>query len=187
MESLYDFIKKQSKLELLSEQIEEGNYKKAQKTLNEIIFERTLYMGMQKKNNIKNEIDHALKVYIAGPYTPNNASLHDAARISHENTINAIDFGIDVINKGHLPYIPHLSHFIHLYGKEMLSYEYYTKADIEWLKDCDAILYYHPKIGDSKGADNELKIAINSEKTVFFSPYEIPQHISGKRGSISEK
>ncbi|MGC8533146.1 MAG: DUF4406 domain-containing protein [Candidatus Parvarchaeum sp.] len=187
MESLYNFIKKQSKLELLSEQIEEGNYKKAQKTLNEIILERTVYMGAQKRDNVKNEIDHAMKVYIAGPYTQNDTDLHDAARIAHENTVNAIDFGIDVINKGHLPYIPHLSHFIHLYGKERLSYEYYTKVDIEWLKDCDAILYYHPKIGDSKGADNELKVAINSEKTVFFSPYEIPQYTPKERQSTSEK
>ena len=118
---------------------------------------------------------------------PKNASAHDAARIAHENTVNAIDYGVDVINRGHLPYIPHLSHFIHLYGKETLSYEYYTKADIEWLKDCDAILYYNPKIGDSKGADNELKIAIDSGKTVFFTPYEIPYYVPVKKQSFSRK
>ncbi|MCL4397381.1 hypothetical protein M1494_03495 [Candidatus Parvarchaeota archaeon] len=184
MESLYNFIKKQSKLELLSEQIEKGYSEKAQKTLNEILLERTLYMGITKKNNLENEIDRALKIYIAGPYTPKNASAHDAARIAHENTVDAINFGIDTIDKGHLPYIPHLSHFMHLYGKETLSYEYYTKADIEWLNDCDAILYYHPITEESKGADNELKIAIGSGKTVFFSPYEIPRHVSAKKQEI---
>ena len=183
MDSLYDFIRKQSRLGLLSEQIEKGSKERAQRTLVEIILERTFYMGIQKKSNLDNNIDRPLKIYIAGPYTPNNASPHDYARIAHENTVNAIDYGIDVVDKGHLPYIPHLSHFMHMYGKKTLSYEYYTKADIEWLKDCDAILYYHHRIGDSKGADNELKIAIDSGKTVFFSPSEIPKYMPAKKDS----
>ena len=185
MESLYNFLKKQSMLELLSEQIGKGNNEKAQKTLVDILFERTIYMGIQRQNNIENQIDHPLKIYIAGPYTPNNASTHDAARVAHENTVNAIDFGVAVADKGHLIYIPHLTHFIHLYGKKILSYEYYIKADSEWLKDCDAILYYHHKIGDSKGADNELKLAIDSGKTVFFTIYEIPQYVPAKKEPLT--
>ena len=181
MDNLYNFIKKQSKLELLSEQIGKGNKEKAQKTLVEMSLERAFYMGIQKKNNLENEIDRPLKIYIAGPYTPKDASAHDYARIVHENTVSAIDYGIDVADKGHLPYIPHLTHFIHLYGKKILSYEYYIKADSEWLKDCDAILYYHHKIGDSKGADNELKLAIDSGKTVFFSVYDIPKYVPAKK------
>jgi hypothetical protein len=184
VESLYNFIKKQSKLELLSGQIGKGCSKEAQRTLHDILLERTFYMGIVKKNNLENEIDHPLKIYIAGPYTPKNTSMHYAARIAHDNTVNAINFGIDTVDRGHLPYIPHLSHFMHLYGKETLSYEYYTKADIEWLKDCDAILYYYPKIGYSKGADNELKIAIDSGKTVFFTIYEIPRYVPAKKQGI---
>jgi hypothetical protein len=156
-----------SKLQLLSALLKEGNEEKAQETLDEILITR-------KKINGDSEINHTLKIYIAGPYTPKNASMHDAAKIAHENTVNAINFGIEVIEKGHLPYIPHLSHFMHLYGKKTLSYRYYTEADIEWLHNCDAILYYGNKIGLSKGADNELKIAIDSGKRVFFSVNEIP-------------
>ncbi len=184
MESLYDFLKKQSKLGLLSKQIGKGNNEKAQKTLVEITLERALYMGIQKESKLENQIDQPLKIYVAGPYTPKNASPHDSARIAHENTVNAIDYGIDVIDRGHLPYIPHLAHFVHIYGKKTLSYEYYTKADIEWLKDCDAILYYHNIIGDSKGSDNELKFAIDNGKTVFFSTYEIPRYVPAKKQGL---
>jgi hypothetical protein len=180
MKGFYKFSKKQSELELLSEHLEKGDKEKAQETLVKIINECASYM---KKNNLENEIDRPLRIYIAGPYTPNNASAHDYARIAHENTVNAINFGIDTIDRGHIPYIPHLSHFVHLYGKKTLSYDYYTKADIEWLKDCDAILYYHPVIGDSKGADNELKIAIDSGKMVFFSINEIPKYMPTKKKS----
>ena len=184
MESLYDFIKKQDKLGLLSKQIEEGSNEKAQKTLVDIVFERTLYLVVQKRNNLENQIDCPLKVYIAGPYTPNNASMHDAAKIAHDNTVKAINYGIDTADKGHLPYIPHLSHFMHIYGYKALPYEYYTKADLEWLKDCDAILYYNHDIGNSKGADNELKTAIDSGKTIFFTIYEIPKYVPDKNRTI---
>lgn len=52
MESFYNFTK-QNKLELLSEQIKKKNDKKAQKTLNDVMLERTLCIDAQKKNGIK--------------------------------------------------------------------------------------------------------------------------------------
>src|SRR5437899_174736 len=40
---------------------------------------------------------HRLKIYIAGPYTPSNSDIHDAARVAHKNTMEAIKAGIAVI------------------------------------------------------------------------------------------
>ncbi len=180
MEDLYHFIQKQNKLKSLSELIGKEEDEMAQKTLYNITLERALYFGVCKKNNVENEIDHPLKIYVAGQYTPKDVSMHDAARVAHNNTVYAIDMGAMVIDKGHFPYIPHLSHFIHLYSNLSLTYDYYIKADAEWLRCCDAIFYYsrglEHKIGESKGADNELKMAIDSGKTVFFSANEIPRY-----------
>lgn len=186
MDSLYEFINKEqkSKLEGLSKLIEEGKHERAQSKLMNIIFERTLYMGVLKEKGIENKIDHTMKVYVAGPYTPKETSLHEAARVAHLNTEFAIHEGMQVIDKGHFPYIPHLLHFIHLYGGKSLPYEYYADAGIEWLQACDAILYYDGRIGKSKGADNELKIAIDSGKTVFFSIYEIPHYVPAKKQNL---
>ena len=157
-----------NRLELLASFLSDEKNEEAQKTLEEIIKQRK---NIKKDQNV---IDRSLTVYIAGPYTPYGASMHDAARKAHENTLTAINIGVDVIEKGHLVYIPHFSHFMHLYGKKALSYKYYTEADIEWLNMCDSILYYNHSIGASKGADNELRIAIQNGKRIFFSVDELP-------------
>ena len=65
-----------------------------------------------------------LKIYIAGPYTPKGADIHDAARIAHKNAHRAIRAGISVIEKGHVPFIPHLTHFIHLETDNPLPVEF---------------------------------------------------------------
>ncbi len=159
-----------SYLEELSYEIKDKKEKEAQRTLESLIKQRE---GIKPKQNL----NKPLFIYIAGPYTPYNSDPHSAARIAHENTIKALNIGIDVADKGHIPYIPHLSHFIHLYGKKELPYEYYTKTDISWLEKCDAILFYDHKIGKSKGADKELAFAIDTGKMIFFSINEIPPYV----------
>ncbi len=162
-------MKNRSSLEKLSFYIKEGDLTNGQNTLDKILKQR-------KGLNNEKSIEQQLTVYVAGPYTPYNADKHDAARIAHANTGAAIDFCVDVVDKGHLPYIPHLSHFMHLHGKKGLSYEYYTTADMVWLDKCDAILFYNHKLGDSKGADKELAFSIDNDKLIFFSVNEIPQY-----------
>jgi hypothetical protein len=49
-----------------------------------------------------------MKIYIAGPY-----SSHDHAAVD-TNVTAAIDAGIAVLKRGHVPFIPHLSHFVDL-------------------------------------------------------------------------
>ena len=162
-------------LKALSAALGSGDKRSAQYVLDKLLEERQELI----KNGKEQEIGHELKVYVAGPYTPHGASLHDAARFAHENTVMAINVGTEVITRGHQVYIPHLSHFVHLYGSKTLSYKYYTEADIVWLGLCDAILYYNHKVGESSGADNELKLAIESGKQVFFFVDEIPVYKAG--------
>jgi hypothetical protein len=109
----------------------------------------------------------ALKIYVAGPYTAPDDDGHEA------NTQHAIDAGIRVFEKGHYPYIPHLTHYVDLRARRIgakLSWEDYIKWDTPWLKTCDALLY----LGKSKGADLELELARKLKKQIFFSLSEIP-------------
>jgi hypothetical protein len=109
----------------------------------------------------------ALRIYIAGPYTASDQSGHEL------NTHRAIDAGIAVFNKGHYPYIPHLTHYVDLRAKGTgvnLSWSDYIKWDLPWLDLCDALLY----LGKSKGADLELERAKEHKKRVFFSVSEVP-------------
>lgn len=112
-----------------------------------------------------------LKIYVAAPYTPDTCDIHDAARIAHKNTLTAIRIGIELIKKGHYPFIPHLSHFIHLESDEPLSRDYYCGADYVWLECCDALFY----VASSKGADAELNFAIGRGMLIFKSLDEVQE------------
>jgi hypothetical protein len=111
-----------------------------------------------------------LKIYIAGPYTPLGVNSHDAPRIAHRNVSNAIRAGIAVIEKGHIPFIPHLTHFIHVETERPLPASYFYEYDMTWLQYCDAVLY----LGNSKGADRELNWAKKRGLRIFYSVGQIP-------------
>lgn len=161
-----------SSLRRLSKFLKAGDKEVAQATLDAILSDRKAKMDAGRTPETKAE----LKVYVAGPYTPYGASLHDAAKVAHENTVAAINAGLDVVSRGHFPYVPHLSHFTHIYGKKTFSYKYYMDSDMKWLHACDAILFYRHVIGASSGADNELREAIDKRKQIFFFAEEIPQN-----------
>ena len=78
---------------------------------------------------------------------------------------------MDILKKGHCPFIPHLTYFIADCNTDFEpSYEGYLEWDFAWLEVCDAILYLAP----STGADRELEYAKGRGLIVFKSVSEIP-------------
>ncbi len=126
----------------------------------------------------ENLLRKPLTIYVAGPYTPTNCDLHDAARIAEQNTQRAIRAGIEIMLKGHYPYIPHLTHFVHIQMKndEALKGDYWYQYDLKWIGTCDALLYLAP----SRGADVELKYAQEHGFQIFRSLDEIPNIANGE-------
>lgn len=112
-----------------------------------------------------------LRIYVAGPYSPQSENRHKCVREAAQNTDKAIEAGIRVLEKGHIPFIPHLSHFVHTHHKCNNEFAWYT-IDNSFLEHwATAILYMAP----SKGADAELKLARKLELEIFFSVNEIPE------------
>lgn len=109
-----------------------------------------------------------MKIYIAGPYTRGDTA---------QNVRNAIVAGNNVAALGHTPYIPHLTHFWHMLIPRPI--EFWYRFDIEWLKVCDAVLRLP---GESKGADEEVRIAKDMDKPVYENFADIPR----ARGLVSE-
>ena len=108
-----------------------------------------------------------LRIYIAGPYTAADE------RGLENNTYAAIDAAIAVFRKGHIPYVPHLTHYVDVRAKQTatpMTWQDYLRWDMPWLELCDAVLYLAP----SKGADLEVKRAQELRKTIFDSIDEIP-------------
>ncbi len=104
-----------------------------------------------------------MKIYIAGPYTLGDQII---------NTRNVIFAAEKIIELGHIPFIPHLNLLWHLVSPH--PPEFWYKFDLEWLKECDAILRLD---GESKGSDNEVAFAKDLKLRVFYSIEEIPDII----------
>jgi len=100
-----------------------------------------------------------IKVYIASPYT-----LGDVA----QNVRLQIDTVDVLMNKGFLPFAPLYSHFQHMVHPR--PYTDWLKIDFEWIKSCDCILRL---VGESSGADAEVKHAIELNIPVFYSIEEL--------------
>jgi hypothetical protein len=111
-----------------------------------------------------------MRIYVAGPYKPRGNDMHDAARLVYHNTRKAILIGIELIKKGHNPYIPHLTHYIHIESDVGWPPEKWIELDNEWLDYCDALYYIAP----SGGADRELERAKSQNKPIYYSLEEVP-------------
>ena len=107
-----------------------------------------------------------MHIYIAGPYSGNSIEKVEG------NVTTAIMVAIEVLKKGHYPYVPHLTHFVDKVKQTSLTLllEDHLDWGLAWLDKCDALLY----IGSSRGADIELEYALSKGKKVFRSIEEVP-------------
>lgn len=108
-----------------------------------------------------------LLIYVAGPYSGSSREEID------QNVNRAIDVGIEIFNKGHFPYVPHLTDLIDKRAKEVgreMSWSDFMEWDSPWLRVCDALMF----IGPSKGANMELEDAKHLGKTIFYSISDVP-------------
>jgi hypothetical protein len=97
-----------------------------------------------------------MKIYVAGPITKGNIS---------ENISNGIKIGDMIANRGHYPYIPHLTFFWDMFclGHD---YEFWMNQDFEWIKSCDAVFRMD---GESPGAEREVEFAKSLGKKIYYS------------------
>jgi hypothetical protein len=108
-----------------------------------------------------------LRIYVAGPYT---AETPEAVL---DNVHMAIDAGLILIDRGHTPFLPHLTHWVEKRAIRTrgggLPYEFWLDYDAIWLAQCDALLYLSP----SPGADRELAVAEALGLRVFWGLDEV--------------
>jgi hypothetical protein len=105
-------------------------------------------------------------VYVAGPYS---ADSHVAVQ---KNVNVAMDAGVILLDMGHNPFVPHLTHYLELRSVEHdidISYDEWLSYDIDWLKQCDTLLY----LDSSPGADAELELAHELDMDVIEHPDEL--------------
>jgi len=114
-----------------------------------------------------------MRIYIAGPYNPVNAkNKHEAIQIAAKNVYRAVEAAITLIERGHYPFVPHLTHYIHIHPSCPRDYgEWWYEYDMTFLEMwAEALLYLAP----SKGADKELEKAKELGLRIFYSIDEVP-------------
>lgn len=111
-----------------------------------------------------------MKIYVAGPYTA------DSDEKILDNVHTAIDIGIQLIKMGHVPFIPHLTHWVEKRAvrtaQGSIPYEKWLAYDNVWLEYCDAIYV----IARSPGADKELLRAVEQGMWVYTRMDQVPYH-----------
>lgn len=96
-----------------------------------------------------------IKIYIASAY-----SIGDQA----VNVKIQMDCADELMTLGFAPYVPLYSHFQHMAHPR--PYEDWIEIDKVWVLACDCVLRLP---GESKGADGEVKLALDEGLQVFYS------------------
>lgn len=99
------------------------------------------------------------RIYVSGPYTKGDPCI---------NTNIAIGYGNFVLDNGHVPFVPHLSHFWHTATPR--DYEDWMKIDFAFVEVCHALVRIP---GPSSGADREIEHAILHGIPVFYTKEDL--------------
>lgn len=101
-----------------------------------------------------------MRVYIAGPYSSGDQVLNVKA---------ALDAAEDLVERGHIPFVPHLTawwHFLH-----PKPYRWWIRYDNVWLLQCEAVVRLP---GESPGADEEVALARSKGIPVYYGLSRVP-------------
>lgn len=112
-------------------------------------------------------------IYISSPYTNGDVA---------ENVRLACEAGNELLKRGYIPFIPHLSLFWHFAFPK--SWGTWMRIDLEILSRCDAVLRIG---GASIGADKEVRFAEKLGLCVYYSLEELEKDEDIKAFNSLEK
>jgi hypothetical protein len=110
-----------------------------------------------------------MRIYIAGPYQARDCTMHGAPLMTQRNVDRAIRAFHRLKREGHEPFVPHLSHYIHIHASCPEDYgEWWYGYDLTFLDHWAEAIYMLNGFSDSKGARLELKRAMENGLEIMF-------------------
>jgi len=115
-----------------------------------------------------------LKVYIAHTY----GKRHGLSKKQYTvNALKSIDWGIEVVKKGHNPFIPNLYHFVQERWEQKdgkgASEDTWFNFVSAWLKECDALFVAELPKWDG-GVMAEIEMAKAMKIPIYWDIREVP-------------
>jgi hypothetical protein len=100
-------------------------------------------------------VSRSLRVYVSGPYTQGD---------TEQNVRTAMQAAAALMEAGHAPFCPHLSHYIDIERPQ--PYDEWLRVDLAWVAVCDAVLRLP---GVSPGAEIEVDRAEHLGIPVYYN------------------
>ena len=115
-----------------------------------------------------------MKIYVAFRYSLPSDVINILANIG-----KAIEAGVEIAKKGHIPYIPHCDCLIAMWSKGMLPKNFYYEMGMTWLKCCDALFLLDKAdlLLPNSGVKREYDWAVGNGLRIFYNLDEIPVEV----------
>ena len=116
-----------------------------------------------------------MRIYISHSY----GKRHGLSKEEYtKNVYYSIYASLEVLRKGHNPFIPNLYHFVseecEAYLGEGIPEERWLELVCEWLRFCDALFVAHKPTWENSGVDTEIKIAEAMGIPIYWKVEDIP-------------
>ena len=114
-----------------------------------------------------------MRIYIAGPYTGKSDDKHQIPKEVQRNVDHAIEIFHKLKDDGHQPYVPHLSHYLHLHPSGMDSGDtWYYEYDLTFIEHWAEAIFMLEGWKGSYGSVLELERAKELNLKVFLEEKE---------------
>lgn len=112
-------------------------------------------------------------IYVAGPLSTDEKGKPVSKTKQRQNVKEAILVGIELLKKGHHPFIPHLNYYLNELLDECdhaMEYLDFIAWDFSFLDRCDSLFIRAP----SRGANMEEKRSKKNGMKIYHSMEEVP-------------
>lgn len=127
--------------------------------------------------------ERPMYIYVSGPYSAPRGLAPEAARARvAENIDRANAIGLELLEKGHVPFVPHTM----MRGWEdehQVSREAALEVCHRWVDRCDALFF----MGPSPGADSERKRAVERGVPIYRALEDVPKARADAPTTLSQE
>ncbi len=112
-----------------------------------------------------------MRIYVCHAYGRRRGLSMEALQ---RNVNASIRIGLEIIKKGHNPFIPNLYHYVHLMSNGTIDEGIFFRLVSEWVRFSEA-LFVGSEPSDSQGVQAEIDMAKEIGIPIYYDIKEVPE------------